>query len=242
MSRPRRPGITLASASQALLIVFARAPSAPGKTRLTSKLAPEQARALREALFLDTLDISRSVGVPLCVRYTPTDARDEMAALAGDVMLAPQSEGDLGARMLDTVASSLDSGATAVVMIGSDLPTLPRAHVIDAFAQLDAGADCVFGPADDGGYYAVGVTGRGRNVEERAALLDALFTGITWGTAAVLQQSLAAASATRVRAEMIAPWYDVDHADDLRRVLEDRNAQAPRTRAWCASHFPTEPR
>ena len=197
---------------------------------------------MREALLLDTLDIARSVGVPLCVRYTPTDARDEVAALAGDVMLAPQSDGDLGARMLDTVASSLDSGATAVVMIGSDLPTLPRAHVIDAFARLDAGADCVFGPADDGGYYAVGVSSKDRKAGERAARLAALFTGISWGSDGVLQQSLAAASWTGLGAEVIAPWYDVDHPDDLARVLADPNARATRTRAWCASHFPTEPR
>lgn len=47
-----------------------------------------------------------------------------------------------------------------VVIIGSDLPSLPAAHVRDAFARLDAGADLALGPAEDGGYYLIGLRAR----------------------------------------------------------------------------------
>ena len=215
-----------------MLIVLARAPSAPGKTRLTSNLTHEHARALREALFLDTLDIARLAGVPVCVRYTPSDAREEIASLVGDITHAPQSAGDLGARMQQAAASGFASGAKHVVLLGSDLPTLPPSRVTDAFARLDAGADCVFGPSDDGGYYLLGLAqARGQGADDTAARFGPLFAGIEWGTERVLQESLAAAAAARLGAEVIAPWYDVDDPDDLARVLADGQG-ARRTRAW----------
>lgn len=216
-----------------MLIVLARAPSAPGKTRLTSHLAHEDARALREALFLDTLDIARLTGVPVCVRYTPSDACEEIASLVGDITHAPQSAGDLGARMQHAAVSGFASGAKHVVLLGSDLPTLPPSHVAAAFARLDAGADCVFGPSDDGGYYLLGLA-RGQAADDPAARYAALFAGIAWGTGRVLQQSLAAAAAASLGAEVIAPWYDVDDSDDLARVLADGQA-ARRTRAWSSA-------
>ena len=51
------------------VVVFARAPSARGKTRLTAGLASHHARALREALFLDTVDAVRDV-LPEARRYS----------------------------------------------------------------------------------------------------------------------------------------------------------------------------
>ena len=227
-----RRGPDRAGAHLTVLIVFARAPSASGKTRLTSHLTLEQARALRTALLLDTLDIARSIGVSVCVRYTPSDAREEMAALVGDVMLAPQTDDDLGARMLHAVSSSFAGGASALVLIGSDLPTLPPDYLIAAFRRLET-ADCVFGPADDGGYYLVGLSRRAMKISEDETRVARLFTHIEWGTHSVLQQSLAAARDAGLSAELLPSWYDVDHFDDLTRVGADTQAPAVRTRGWC---------
>jgi len=43
------------------------------------------------------------------------------------------------------------------VIIGSDSPDLPPEYLSDAFARLEAGADVALGPADDGGYYLIGL-------------------------------------------------------------------------------------
>ena len=49
-------------------------------------------------------------------------------------------------------------------MIGSDSPTLPRNYLDMAFDELTNyelnRADCVLGPATDGGYYLIGMRGR----------------------------------------------------------------------------------
>ena len=172
----------------------------------------------------------------VCV--TPPDAQEQIASLVGEVEVAPQSGGDLGVRMLHAFTGGFESGAQAVVVIGSDLPTLPHSRLDEAFRQLNAGADCVFGPADDGGYYLVGISARCATNIGGWDHLRYLFSGITWGSDAVLQQSLAAASRAGLSAELISAWYDIDRPEDLTRVLADTNASATRTRAWCRQFSP----
>lgn len=220
------------------IVVLARAPSAEGKTRLTADLSDADARALRTALLLDTLDVARAAGVPLWLRYTPAAARDEMAALAGDAILATQTGHDLGARMFHGLIEAFAGGAGAAVVIGSDLPSLPASRIHDAFAALEAGTDCVFGPAEDGGYYLVGSTWRRNHSVDRARRLRDLFSGIDWGTDRVLEQSLAAARGAGLEPSVLAPWFDVDSPADLARLVADLHPGAPRTRTWCKSHLP----
>ena len=43
-----------------------------------------------------------------------------------------------------------------VVIVGSDIPSIRPAHIAEAFRLL-GGADAVFGPAPDGGYWLVGL-------------------------------------------------------------------------------------
>lgn len=216
--------------SQAILL-FARAPSAPGKTRLTTGLSPQKARALREALLLDTLDVARSAKVPLTICYTPNDAHEEMSALVGGATLAAQRGDDLGARMHHAIADAFAAGAHDVVVLASDVPTLPTAHLIDTLILLTVGIDCVFGPADDGGYYLIGVTRGERHPSRGAERLLPVFHGIAWGTETVLSESLVAAEAGGLTSALIRPWFDVDVPADLGRVMASADqGVAARTR------------
>jgi rSAM/selenodomain-associated transferase 1 len=205
------------------LALLARAPSAGGKTRLTSGLPESRARGLREALFLDTLDAARSLRIPITVFGTPADRLEELRALADSVPTMAQAEGDLGLRMDAAGACLFGQGARHFVLIGSDLPSLPPSHIGAAFEALEAGADVVLGPADDGGYYLIGL----------ARPTPAVFAGISWGSGSVLQETRALAAGLGLRVHEIASWYDVDTPDDLVRVSSSDQA-APRTRAWLA--------
>ncbi|MSO96743.1 MAG: glycosyltransferase [Rhodospirillaceae bacterium] len=71
----------------------------------------------------------------------------------------PQGHGDLGARML-TGLNSAPRGAPTIV-IGCDIPAITMTHIRNAFIALRQ-ADAVFGPAEDGGYWLVGFSGRRR--------------------------------------------------------------------------------
>ncbi|MDP1570211.1 MAG: TIGR04282 family arsenosugar biosynthesis glycosyltransferase [Vicinamibacterales bacterium] len=218
------------------IIVLARAPDAPGKTRVTASLTAPQATALRTALLTDTLAAAAASGVPVDVCYTPAAAGGTLAALAGEVLAAPvrlrpQGEGDLGARMRQAFDEAFAAGQEHVVLVGSDLPTLPPFHLTDAIAALTSPADVVLGPSDDGGYYLVGVSRSRADVA-----LGALFTGIPWGAPDVLARTLERLREAGVRVELVAPWFDVDTPEDLARVAADPRAEAaPRTRMWLAA-------
>jgi rSAM/selenodomain-associated transferase 1 len=206
------------------LALLARAPSAGGKTRLTIGLPESRATRLREALFLDTLNSARSLGVPVTIFGTPTDLNDELRALATELPVLPQSEGDLGARMHAAFTCLFGQGSRHVVLIGSDLPTLPPSHLGAAFDALEAGTDLVVGPADDGGYYLIGMS----------RPMPAVFEGIAWGSANVLQTTQASAASAGLRVHEISEWYDVDTAADLARV-DSGPEPARHTRRWMAT-------
>ncbi len=190
-----------------VVVLLARAPSARGKTRLSAHLPEDDARALHQRLFLDTLGAARAAGYPVIVSYTPEDAREEMRMLVGDLALEAQRGDDLGARMDNAMSDAFANGAEAVVLIGSDLPTLPPAHLYDAFAMLDSGADVVFGATEDGGFYLVGA---------RAALPD-IFGGVEWSRSDVLACVTHAAHEAGLVVGFAREWWDVDTAEDLSR-------------------------
>ena len=156
-----------------------------------------------------------------------------MAALAPPgLRLVAQRGGDLGARMAQLVAGLLADGHRAALLVGSDLPTLPSAYLAEAARVLAEGAaDVVLGPAEDGGYYLIGL----------AQPAPALFEGVAWGTDGVLEATRARARAFGLREHLLPLWYDVDTAADLdrlRRDLAPPGPGAPRTRRWLAAFAP----
>jgi len=208
------------------LVVFAKAPT-PGrvKTRLVPPLTPARAARLHRAFIEDTL--SRVAARPwpwpgprylACAPATGDPFLIECARRYGADPIA-QGPGDLGARMRRVVQALLKRHA-AVVVIGSDSPTLPPMYLDRACAALRS-VDLVFGPSDDGGYYLVG----------QRCLEPDLFRDIPWGTADVLEATLARLDPRRVA--LLPPWYDVDRPDDLERLRRelDAGAACPRTRA-----------
>lgn len=210
------------------LIVMARVPSASdGKSRLTRDLGGDHVE-LKTAMLLDTLDAVRGVAdVDLFVAVEPADSIGEMRALAGDGFeFFPQHGDTLGDRMRNAFARLFAAGCSTVVMIGSDLPSLPASHLAQAFQYLrDRPDDLVIGPASDGGYYLIGLR----------RLWPALFTSIPWSTANVLATTTSIAKTCGLTVSFVSPWHDVDTVDDLRRVLRDPHG-AIRTRAWAAAH------
>jgi hypothetical protein len=204
--------------------MLARAPSAPGKTRLTSDLEEQRARELRQALLLDTAAVVRAADLPLVIAFTPDDSEAEMRRLLTDVRLVPQRGEDLGERMRLAMNAEFDMGAASVVLIGSDLPTLPPERLGDAGEMLGSGADIVVGPTDDGGFCLVAA---------RAPLPPALFAGIEWSTATVFERFVANAHGCALTAGVLPGCWDVDAPEDLSRVLADpRPHVAPHVRAW----------
>ena len=105
---------------------------------------------------------------------------------------------------MNAMNQALGKGANKVVLVGSDLPHLTGEIVKEAFDALDEEAT-VFGPAEDGGYYLVGMT----------AMSPEIFTDMTWSVDDVLaesQQRLAMNSKTWAE---VATLNDLDTVEDL---------------------------
>ena len=187
-----------------VLGLFAKWPE-PGavKTRLAAGDATWGARVAR-AVLLDTVGRLAAVDACRVLAFAPPKREADFAAVAaGRFALVPQAEGDLGRRLAAFVEQQQAAGARAVVLVGTDSPTLPVGHVEQAFAELER-ADVVLGPATDGGYYLVGCG---------SARLP-FFRGVAWGSGRVLADTVAALTDPRWRLAVLPPWYDVDTPSD----------------------------
>ncbi|HTI50210.1 MAG TPA: TIGR04282 family arsenosugar biosynthesis glycosyltransferase, partial [Planctomycetaceae bacterium] len=181
------------------------------KTRLAAELGADQAAALYATFVAALTDRFRRTADARVLCYSPAtdEAREYFAAIAGsEFALWPQPEADLGARMAQFFAEHLRQPEDRAVIIGSDSPTLPLAYVGQAF-ELLRDADCVIGPATDGGYYLIGQRGFSRPI----------FDGVAWSTSRVLDQTVALVRKARARLALLPPWYDVDTPDDWRMLI-----------------------
>jgi len=143
----------------------------------------------------------------------PGSAGEVGALLPPGVAVYEQRGTDLGQRMAHAVARVHSQHGGPIVVIGTDIPTLTAGHLLAAAAQLEGGADAVFGPAFDGGYYLVAVR------RPEPALLD--LDPVLWGGPSVLAASLTAARAARLRVSLLPRLRDLDTPADTLAFLDD---------------------
>lgn len=199
-------------------------------------LGIEDGADLRRAILLDTLEAIRSVRLAdRIVLFTPDDARSEIGGLGADgARLMPQRGETLSQRLEHGFADLFTLGYDAAALIGSDLPTLPAGHVEEGIEALTRLPDpVVLGPADDGGYYFIGL--RRPHPE--------LFQGVPWSTADVLAATLAIAATENLAVTLTSSWYDIDTVADLERALSVGDSPSSSTdtarhlRAWASARM-----
>lgn len=156
------------------IAVIAKEPI-PGrvKTRLCPPFSPVEAAQLAEASLRDTLQTVRAT--PASRHVLVLDGRPGPWMPTGFDVLAQRGDG-LGQRL---AAAFTDCGATCdepVVLVGMDTPQLTSALLLDAADRLAAGpADpatrrAVIGPADDGGYWLLGLSHVDPHVFDRVSM------------------------------------------------------------------------
>ncbi len=186
------------------LIIFVKAPVAGRvKTRLAKGLGPARAAAIYRRLCANAIGEARQGP------WRTILAVDPAAAVRGFGNLWPiklariaQGRGDLGNRMRRVI----DAAPTGpVVIIGSDAPALRARHICAAFNAL-AGADAVFGPATDGGYWLIGLARR------RGAAT--LFENVRWSSEHALDDTIRSLPVS-YRVAGLEQLADIDDAADL---------------------------
>ena len=215
-----------------VVVVMARSPdgSRPPKTRLAGILPDEHDRRRLYAAFLadGVTGCGMIDGVTLRVAYTEeggTGGFDK--AGVGENQLMPQRGADLGDRERGVFEDLFRDGFSPVVMIGSDLPTLPAERVVEAIDRLRASDHrVVLGPANDGGYYLIGLATRAGDT----AVPD-LFTAIRWSTAWARADTVRAADRCGLTVDLLGDWYDVDDAAGFTRLRAELATEAGARRA-----------
>jgi rSAM/selenodomain-associated transferase 1 len=141
------------------LIVFVRAPQLGAvKTRLAVALGPDAALAAYRRL-LDTLSHSLKNLPGVELRHTP-DAAGELLQpwLQPGWTLAGQGSGPLGERLSRAAEQAFQEGVEQLFIIGSDSPEITEQDIQSAWNVLQT-TDVVLGPAEDGGYWGIGLRG-----------------------------------------------------------------------------------
>jgi hypothetical protein len=180
------------------VVVFAKAPR-PGFVKTRLGLPPEEAARLHELFVAETLR--------LCLQLdAAVELHTDVETSAWSAIPVPrtlQSPGGLGERML----YALQSRTPPVMIVGSDAPTLPPAHLRLLFALLDE-ADVALGPAEDGGFYAIACR---RTATE-------MFQHVEWSTGRERDQTIAACERCGLTVATGELWFDVDTAAALARL------------------------
>jgi uncharacterized protein len=214
--------------------VMAKAPQ-PGraKTRLCPPLQPVQAAELSAAFLRDITEnialAGRAAPIHGHVAYAPAGAEACFAGhlaegtglvLAdGSLPMPPDVQG-FGRSLLHAARAMLAAGFGAACLLNSDSPTLPTALLTRAAGVLLApGERIVLGPADDGGYYLIGMK------QPHAHL----FADIAWSTGEVAAMTRARAAAIGIELVALPTWYDVDDAATLARLVAEASGAAPCT-------------
>jgi rSAM/selenodomain-associated transferase 1 len=213
------------------IAVMAKAPR-PGKvkTRLQPILSAEAAMALSRSFLRDiTANIAmaaRMAAIDPWVAYAPAGlemlfsgllAPGTKLVLADGAIETPNGVEGFGRSLLHAARALFDRHYGAVCLLNSDSPTLPTAMLTAAATALAVPGDrVVLGPAEDGGYYLIGMK----------APYAALFSDIAWSTDAVAAQTRERAAALELDVVELDPWYDVDDAAALRRLMRELGGSA----------------
>jgi rSAM/selenodomain-associated transferase 1 len=192
------------------LLVFARAPVPGGaKSRLIPSLGAEGAALLQQRMTQRALKAATAARVgAVSLWCTPSVQHPFFAACVADyaVTLHAQSGADLGERMMHAHDRMFRSFRRLLVM-GTDCPILSVHELRTAAAELRR-SDAVVIPADDGGYVLLGL----------AQPCPAVFRDIDWGSARVLEQTLARLQESGRSCRVLPALWDVDRAEDLVRL------------------------
>lgn len=191
-----------------VIAVVTKAP-VPGrvKTRMQPDLSPRCAADLAAAMLVDVTTAARSTGAAVWWSYAGDRTVLELLRPAGVRLLAQVGDG-LGARLAHAHSTLHAAGATRVLLVGADCPTLDPDALRGAVARLDD-HDVVLGPAADGGYTLLGTR----------TCAPSLFTTVQMSTAHTCTDTLAEARRLRLRTAVLDTRPDLDTVEDVRAAL-----------------------
>lgn len=185
-----------------LLLIFTRNPElGKAKTRLAKSVGDKTALEIYKFLLNKTKGVTQKLTCDKAVYYS-VKVRENDIWDSKIYQKHKQIGDDLGIRMQNAFKNSFETGYQKVLIIGSDLYDLTLEIIEDAFTKLDT-KDVVIGPAEDGGYYLLGMK----------ILQPNIFQNKEWGTSSVRKQTLK--DLEKVSVHLLEELNDVDVIEDI---------------------------
>ena len=165
--------------SDNLILIFTRNPVLNKcKTRLAATIGNTAALNVYKFLLEHTSTITKNLDFDKQVYYSEEIWEDDV--WNSKIFIKKLQKGiDLGERMSNAFKDGFKKGYKKICVIGSDMYDLSEEDIKLAFEKLNT-SDYVIGPAEDGGYYLLGMT----------SIYDNVFRDKAWGTGNVLKHTL----------------------------------------------------
>ncbi len=176
------------------------------KTRLASTVGHDEALKIYQILIAHTHRVIQSIVVDTYIffsDYIPKNYEIQASSFYFQV----QNGKDLGDRMKNAFEFLFSKGYERVLIIGTDCATLESTHIQKAIQKLDL-VDVVIGPAEDGGYYLLGMNN----------LVPSLFSDMKWSTEDVLKETINRLTQEGLSYDNIETLSDVDLEEDWDKV------------------------
>ena len=165
--------------SKNLLLIFTRNPEfGKVKTRLARDIGHQAALDIYKFLLAHTAKICTPLDTEKAVYYSEEIPNNDLWN-ATVFQKKKQIGEDLGERMQNAFAEGFNLGYSKIIIIGSDLYDIETKDLEQAFNVLN-NHEIVIGPAEDGGYYLLGMK----------QLHPKLFKNKNWGTATNLKNQI----------------------------------------------------
>jgi len=186
------------------LIIFAKNPIlGETKTRLAKSVGHQNALKIYIHLLEYTAKICLDVNADRHIYYSSYIEKDDIFQ---DRLFVKnlQTGNDLGDRMYNAFKDLFGQWAEKVVIIGTDCKELDPDIINNAYKKLDQ-TDVVIGPANDGGYYLLGMK----------SLHKELFFNKTWSAENVLLDTILDLKKLKINYELLPVLNDIDYQKDL---------------------------
>jgi rSAM/selenodomain-associated transferase 1 len=199
------------------VIVFARLPQkGKVKTRLAKKLGEDFAVAFYKSCAGYILNECRNIlsnNTAIYVFYpADNDVNFIKDWIGNDFRYLPQRGEDIGQKMNNAFKDVFSEGAEKVILIGTDIPGISSCIISDALNVLTEN-EVVIGPAEDGGYYLLGMKKQ----------YDILFENIKWGTGSVLASTLDVLANNKIEFKLMPELIDIDTEESLNNWMNTKN-------------------
>jgi rSAM/selenodomain-associated transferase 1 len=176
------------------------------KTRLAVTVGEEKALEIYRILISYTYQVIQDLPLTTYIFFS-NFIPNSVADIPSNFVLRLQEGENLGERMSNAFQLLFKSGYQRILILGTDCAQLESRHITDAIQKLDE-KDVVIGPAEDGGYYLLGMK----------KSTTSLFEGIEWSTSQVFSQTIEKLTQAELSYGIIETLSDVDVEEDWEKV------------------------